>query len=83
MLARDALQFRIPADGTMSVKRIAESHEAGMKTRLTLPASPGIDSEETKDVVRCVLAVRATCVFTLADRADHLGDKEPFGTGTE
>jgi hypothetical protein len=74
----DALQFRIAANGTMGVKRIAERHGTGVKPGFTLFATPGINAEEIEDVVRSKLAARTSRVLGFTHWADHANAAEPF-----
>jgi len=78
VVARDALQLRIAAQGTVGVKRITEGHEPGIKARLTISATPRINTEEAEDVIHSGVAARASRTFVLANRAVHRGAGRPL-----
>lgn len=70
----DTLQIRIPTNRAVRMKRVAQRHKAGMKTRFALLAAPRIQSKYAKDIVRSVLSARTAGVLAFADWAIHLGD---------
>jgi hypothetical protein len=56
VFGRDALQFWIATKGTVGAKRVAQWHKAGIKSRLALGATPGIDVEEAEEIIHCRVA---------------------------
>jgi len=72
MLAGDALQRCIPADGAMGAHQLTEGHQARVETRFTLAATPWIHTNHAKRIIYGVLATRTTGVLTFADWANHL-----------
>lgn len=73
VLGGDAFQFRIAANGAMRVERIAQGHQARVKTRFAAFATPGIDTKYAEDIVRDGLPARAARVLAFTDWAGHLG----------
>lgn len=75
---RDALQIEIAANGTVGPERIAKRHGPSMKSGFAFFATPGINTEEIKDVVRSELAARTSRVLVFTDWANHAIAAKPF-----
>ena len=72
VVGRDAPHLDVSADGAMSMKCVTQRIRPGMKARLARLASPGINTDSAKDVIRQILTARPARSVVLADGAAHL-----------